>query len=362
MHNKFNNSRVLFVYHEFTYGGASKSLSFWLNALADTGAKVSVVTYKSLKPPHYKIPQNVKVIGPSSITNLPGLRRLNDLFTVAKAALIVRPHVVIGLMSVNSFYGYISGRLSGAKVIVSERGCPTRESGLLIPLKHWAMNRADGAVFQTKGAMAFYSQRLQEKSIVIPNPAIWSISQRDFDNRTAEFLFVGRFELRQKRHDVLLNALKLLVKSKPKVKVNFIGDGPDLDLVKKMTDQFGLAGNINFLGVIDNVPEMLDRYKYFIITSDYEGIPNTLIEAMIAGMACISTDCEPGGARELITAGHDGLLVQRGNAFEIAQAMELLLDDEELSSRLGRNARDIISRYKSEDVASSIINYVSKYI
>jgi GalNAc-alpha-(1->4)-GalNAc-alpha-(1->3)-diNAcBac-PP-undecaprenol alpha-1,4-N-acetyl-D-galactosaminyltransferase len=362
MHNKFNSSRVLFVYHEFTYGGASKSLAFWLNALASTGAEVSVVTYKSLKPPHYKIPHNVKVIGPSSIINLPGLRRLNDIFTVAKAALIVRPHVVIGLMSVNSFYGYIIGRLSGAKVIVSERGCPTREFGWFIHLKHWAMNRADGAVFQTKGAMAFYSQRLQEKSIVIPNPAISSLRHRDFDDRTAEFLFVGRFELRQKRHDVLLNALKILVKDKPNAKVNFIGDGPDLDRVKKMADQFGLSGNTSFLGVIDNVPEILEKYKYFVITSDYEGIPNTLIEAMIAGMACISTDCEPGGAREFINTGHNGLLVQRGNAFEIAQAMDLLLDDEELSNRLGKNARDILYRYKSEDVASKIISYVSNYI
>jgi GalNAc-alpha-(1->4)-GalNAc-alpha-(1->3)-diNAcBac-PP-undecaprenol alpha-1,4-N-acetyl-D-galactosaminyltransferase len=359
MNEKFKSTRVLFVYHEFSYGGASKSLAFWLNVLANAGMQVSVVTYKSIKIPHYEIPDSVKVIGPTSKT-FPSVR-LNDLFTVVKAALSIRPHVMIGLMSVNSFYGYIGGRLSGAKVIVSERGCPSREIGWLVPLKHWAMNQADGAVFQTKGAMSFYSRKLQKKSILIPNPAVTTANRIDFDKRLSEFLFIGRFELRQKRHDVLLNALKILIKKKPSAVVSFFGDGPDLERVKKLADQLGVSHNVQFCGVSSNVPEILERYKYFVITSDYEGIPNTLIEAMLAGMACVSTDCEPGGARELITHGQNGLLVGMGNALEVAQAMERLLDDSEFAQTLGENARDIFRKYVAEDIGQNILNYVAKY-
>jgi len=361
MNKNIDSRRVVFVYHEFTYGGASKSLSFWVNTLTNAGMQVSIITYKSLSTPKYKISDDVKVVGPILNTRKPVLTLVNSLLTVIYAIFRIRPHLVIGLMSVNSFYGFIGARLIGAKVIVSERGCPTRENGILTHLKHLAMNFSDGGIFQTKGAMSFYSQRLQAKSVVIPNPAISSLKQRDFHDRIGEFLFVGRFEVRQKRHDILLNALKILVTDKPDVKVNFIGDGPDFERVKTLVDQLDLNQNVNFMGVISNVPEILEKYKFFVITSDYEGIPNSLIEAMVAGMACITTDCEPGGARELIKCGHNGLLVKRGSVCEVAEAMKRLLDDNKLSLKLGRNARNIVNECDANGVAARILNYVEKF-
>ena len=97
------------------------------------------------------------------------------------------------------------------------------------------------------------------------------------------------------------------------------------------------------------IDQMLDAYM-FVLTSDYEGIPNSLIEAMSLGVPVVATDCTPGGAALLINNKNNGILVPRGSAHEVAKAMTYLLDNPSQAEKYGENARKVIEKYSEEKI------------
>lgn len=354
--------KIMFVHHEFTYGGASKSLAFWLNTLDEAGADLSIVTYKSSKKSLYDLPSNLNIITPINRPDLPILKRIVDLKTVVYAAVKIKPVIIISLMPVNSFYAYIASKFISANVIVSERGCPSEKLGVIDKIRQWTMNHADGAVFQTVGARNYYSKKTQMTSIVLPNPAETSADEVDFKLRKDEIVYVGRFEMKNKRHDVMLNVLQSILEHDSGIILNCFGDGPDLELVKEITEKMGLSDNVHYWGRVDEVQQLLENYKYFIFTSDYEGIPNALIEAMLAGMVCVSTDCKPGGARLIIEDQKNGLLLERGDVQGLSSALLRVMSDQEFSLGLSYEARKIREKFDSANIKAQLIEYTANYI
>ena len=89
------------------------------------------------------------------------------------------------------------------------------------------------------------------------------------------------------------------------------------------------------------MPERLEKASMFVLSSDYEGMPNALMEAMASGLPCVSTDCGGGGARFLVQNGDNGILIPQKDEVALASAMEKILSDESLSAKLGENARKL---------------------
>ena len=90
-----------------------------------------------------------------------------------------------------------------------------------------------------------------------------------------------------------------------------------------------------FEGKKDDILNEIKDSKLFVLTSDNEGIPNALAEAMSIGLPCISTDCTPGGARLLIEDGNNGLLVKKGDSIAISNAIISLIENPALCEKLG---------------------------
>ena len=100
----------------------------------------------------------------------------------------------------------------------------------------------------------------------------------------------------------------------------------------------------------------------FVLSSDYEGMPNALMEAMALGLACISTDCDGGGARELIKHGENGLLVEKGNLKELSNALDRLLAQRELREKLGSSASKFREEYSYENIYSKWLDFINDVI
>lgn len=107
---------------------------------------------------------------------------------------------------------------------------------------------------------------------------------------------------------------------------------------------------------------ILNHYGIFVLSSDYEGMPNSLIEAMAVGIPCISTDCPCGGPKELIVDGQDGVLVGVGNLRQLVNAICMLLNDDTNRCRLGRNAKEVTSRLKSSIICEKWKSFFEKII
>lgn len=96
------------------------------------------------------------------------------------------------------------------------------------------------------------------------------------------------------------------------------------------------------------------------MSSDFEGMPNSLLEAMSLGLPVIATDCPPGGAGEIIDDNVNGILVPVGDDVKMAEAMDKILSDNEFANKLGQNAHKIYKEFESDTVAKDWEDFIYK--
>lgn len=98
------------------------------------------------------------------------------------------------------------------------------------------------------------------------------------------------------------------------------------------------------LGHVKHIAEHLESVSMFVLSSDYEGMPNALIEAMALGLPCVTTDCSGGGAKFLIKDGVNGLLVPVRDVEALANAIDRVLSNTEFAVKISKEAKKIIQR------------------
>jgi glycosyltransferase involved in cell wall biosynthesis len=165
--------------------------------------------------------------------------------------------------------------------------------------------------------------------------ATWRAKEGFADN---DILFgcVARFAP-QKNHMLLLEAFARGPLSDPRAHLILAGGGRDLlEHVKTRANDLGLAGRVHFLGVRTDVPDLLGAMDAFVLSSDYEGNPLSVLEAMAAGLPIVSTAA--GGVPELIDNGKEGFIVPPGDLSGLAESMAFLLRDQKVRQSMGAAA------------------------
>jgi glycosyltransferase involved in cell wall biosynthesis len=183
------------------------------------------------------------------------------------------------------------------------------------------------------------------KTVVVPNPLDLAgaraaareeaghpwLAQTPLAQRNLPVIVAaGRLEP-QKRIDVLLRALAELQAKLP-ARLLVLGDGPQRASLESLATALGLAERVSFLGFQSNPFAFLARAQAFALSSDYEGFPMVLAEAMALGVPAVATDC-PTGPRELLEGGSGGLLVPCGDPVALAAALHQALTDQAGSAR-----------------------------
>ncbi len=337
--------KILLIMHDINYGGAAKMFAFLSNGLCEIGNDVYVYTYEGLEP-NYPLKIDVNYIPAKIIPHNLLFKRLLPFVSVRKTVKMVKPDVVISFLPNANLYSILGTSFTKIPVIITERSDPFNEKGALLEIKRYFFRFADGAVFQTEGARNYYCKRLIDRSVVIPNPVTTCYHPLvSYNNRIDEVVFVARFYIKQKRQDIMVLAFKKVLEKYPNLKLVFCGEGEDIPKIVDMVAKEGITHNVIFEGKVINVRKRIEKAKVFVLTSDYEGIPNALIEAMVSGLPVVSTDCSPGGARLLIEHKKNGLIVPTGDVDSIADAIVFLLDNPEIAEQLGNEAQKIIEKY-----------------
>lgn len=251
----------------------------------------------------------------------------------------IRPTIVLSLPEDVGIYVILA--LLGTKipVIVSERNNPWVMPDVKITrfLRRIAYPFAKGIVFQTEMAKSFFSTGIQKKGIVINNPVdLERIPEKYEGERRKVIVSVGRLAS-QKNFRLLINAFNEFSENFDDYSLVIYGEG---DLRSELEQQIAILGLENKVSLPGATTDVLDRIKdcaMFILSSNYEGMPNVLIEAMCMGMPVISTDCPSGGPRELIKDNFNGCLVPVGNKDKILNAMGKLTDNN-FSKKISNNA------------------------
>ena len=162
-----------------------------------------------------------------------------------------------------------------------------------------------------------------------------------------ELIHVGRF-YPQKNHQAILDALALLKKRGISARVRLFGEGPLMEEIRQKAQALGLAEQVVFEGITDNVFPHLNRADIFVLPSRWEGIPMTVIEAMGTGLPVIASNV--GGLGDMVSPGRSGLLIEPTGQ-DLAQAVEDLVKDPLLRERLGKNAREEAQAFRVEEMA-----------
>ena len=184
---------------------------------------------------------------------------------------------------------------------------------------------ADGCVFQTKEAQEWFPERLQRKSKIIYNAVKEDFYHIERKPNRGEIVTCGRLT-EQKNHAMLIAAFADVVKQYPYATLKIYGEGALRETLQQQINEAGLQDKALLMGATDNVGKALETADLFVLSSDYEGMPNALMEAMAAGVPCISTDCPCGGPRELFGENLKKKLVPCGDANQMALKISEVLD------------------------------------
>ena len=354
---------ILFISNCLSFGGAEKMLCFVAESLAQRGHRVFIVNLRAINnsSDYERTLQGVSVITleKDSCGKNKHIYRIEKIKEIAKAK---KTDVIIGFTAFPNFYATIVGKLLHIPSIMSERGDPNRTIGNSWKDKilTFVINRAKGGVFQTDGAKSFYKKGLQKRAITIPNPIFikGTLPNIPFEERERSIVSVGRLDNEQKRYDVMLDAFKIFLEKNPEYILKLYGRGTDEILIKEWVEQRGLSEKVKFMGLTLQPMQDMAKEGMFLITSDYEGISNSLLEAMAVGLPCVSTDHTPGGARLLIQDHKNGLLAPIGDVNRLAEAMDEFANDSELAKKCGQNARAVVERFSPTKIIDNWENYI----
>ena len=160
-------------------------------------------------------------------------------------------------------------------------------------------------------------------------------------------------------HVFLIKAFADVSKNFPDYKLVIYGDGSRKDEYIKLAESLGVAEKVSFPGYVTDIGGKIADASLFVLSSDYEGMPNALMEAMALGLPCISTDCPCGGPRFLIKDGVNGLLVPVGDREALGEAMRKILDSPFFALSCASNAQDICKTLAPDKIYGEWEKYIT---
>ena len=274
-----------------------------------------------------------------------------------------KPDVLISFMAEPNFRALIATKGLKTKNIISIRNDPNKEYGnfLFRFLAKRLYRKADGVVFQTEDAKNWFSQKIQRKSKVIYNQVDERFFSENFQGKRKDIVSVGRLTA-QKNQKILIEAFALIA---DKIEDNLIiyGEGNLRNELEELIKQKGLQNRVFLPGMIQNVPETIKGVKVFVLPSDYEGMPNALMEAMALGLPCISTDCPCGGPRMLIQNGNNGVLVPVNDVASLSEAIYKIVSmKKEEREKFGEKAKETAKNFAPNVVFEQWESFVKTVI
>ena len=348
-----DDMKVCFCIGKLTFSGAENVIRYVTGELIKRGYDVSVILTEEL-PKEEDLIEGLTVEG--AIIREGGFRNaIRRIKAIRKALKKLRPDMFIIFNYTMAFTAIPACVfLRKMKVAVCERNDPTAvpKSKNRKKARDFLFRLADVCVSQTE-EIAAYFKKIVKNNVVIPNPIREKAEMcPDVCVRNKVFATVARLDDYQKNQTMMIRAFSKVVKDYPDYELHFLGGGPDFEKYKALISELGAENNIKLLGNVKHPLEYIKNCRGFLLSSNYEGMPNALMEAMSIGLPCISTDCLGGGAAALIADGESGFLVERGNEEAFANRIRELIRDDDLCRRLGKEAYKINDTLNGERIVS----------
>lgn len=328
--------KIIFVTGSLEQGGAERVISILSNKLL-INYDVSIVCY-------YNRPHFFTIAPEVNIYNLEKNSSYNNVFSKAvclrKFLLSQKNCVVVAFMLPYYVFTVLSLLGTKIKIVASERTDPRRHSFFRKILSRLCLYRVKALIVQTETAKSYYPLNIQVKTTVIYNPLSDDIKSIFYKSNTGNVNIVtmSRF-VKDKNLQLLIHAFRNLCDSFNNITLTMYGNGPLKDELQKLVRHLNLQDCVFFPGYTLNASEALSEADIYVCSSNYEGLPNSLIEAMSCGIPSVST--RVAGAVDLIADGVNGLLVDIDDLNALTVQLSLLCSNDSLRTKLGKEASKI---------------------
>ena len=200
--------------------------------------------------------------------------------------------------------------------------------------------KATAVVFQTEGAKRYFSKDIQDKGYVIGNPLTENLPRWREEGHNKIIITACRLD-KQKNVQLLIRAFSRFLIVHSEYKLQICGKGPLEQKLKELCTELDISNNVEFLGFRKDVHELMTKAEMFVLSSNYEGISNSMLEALAIGIPTVCTDTPPGGAAQYIKNGENGILIPVGDEKSLLNAMEKISENKMLRKKYSNNATKI---------------------
>ncbi len=343
----FSSTKICFIAGTLRQGGAERQLFHILNALRRNGALPRVLCLEQAGFWEDRIRQlgvPVTWIGQSSSRLLRVMKILRELWSE-------RPHFIQSQHFFTNSYAAVSARMLGSGSIGALRSNGAMEAQDCGRLGGWLNLRTPELLAANSSAALRYALergRLPNRLFLLPS-VVDTAQIKPAPGPapgTLRLLAVGRL-VQAKRFDRFLTVLARLRKQFDEdVKGILVGEGPLRPELEAQAAQLGLTPSVmEFRGAAAEIAPFYSQADILVMTSDYEGTPNVLLEGMAAGLPIVSS--RVGGVPEVLHSGENGITVASEDLDGLQRALTDLISNPQLRQRLGKNARAYVERHHS---------------
>jgi len=354
--------KIVFLIPSLEAGGAERVITLLANYWVEKGYSIQIITLSDPnKSSFYPLSNSIQLLQTGTKKQLSGLRKLLSL---GKQWNIIRrevnkskPTALIAFLDISIFLSLILKPFINTKVIVSERNNPyLNETNLLLKeTNDFLYKYTDKLVLQTEGIAKTYSQKLQNKIVIIPNPVVplnSSLSNNSEPTKLPDANYIvamGRLKY-QKGFDVLIKAFAAVKEELTNWSLIIIGEGEERNYLQELCKLTNVDKKVHLIGRVKSPENILAYAKLFVLPSRFEGFPNALCEAMSMGLPCIATKCKFGPS-EIITDQYNGLLVEVDQVESLSEKLVTLASSEAFRSKLGTEAKKITNTFAIQKIA-----------
>lgn len=338
--------KVMFIIPRMVGGGAERVISVLANEFVNRHIDVKVLMTAG-DDMAYKLEERIEVIQIGGRTGGSLWKRIERIVRMRRVFRQNRDYILAAFEPTTAFFTCLAKAGLRMKLISSERNDPESFSNKKV--RELAFLCSDKIVFQTEAAMHCFQEKIQKKGVVIANPITENLPEVYAGSRKHTVVAAGRLE-EQKNHVSLFNAFQKFLLKYPDYVLHLYGEGSLEHELKDLAIKLGISDYVVFEGFHRDILSEIKDAGMYVLSSDYEGISNSLLEAMGLGMPVISTDCPCGGSRMCIQDGINGLLVPIKNSDALCSAMEKMAGEEELAAQMGKEAAKVRERFSLQSI------------
>lgn len=343
--------KIVFVLPDMPGGGSERVVALLANEYVKRGFQVSVLLFAGNRVA-YPLDERIEIYIAGKASGGNPFIQISRLFRMRKFYKKNKNCYIFSFCVRGSIFTVIAAAGIPHRFLVSERNDPTRMSGQ--KLRDWSYRRAEKIILQTDDMKRCFTKDIQDKSAVIPNPVSGDMPEPFQGERRKRIVSVGRLQP-QKNHKLLLDAFALFHKKYEDYELHIFGIGELEEELKCRARELHIEDYVTFRGFCSNVQHEIWDSAMFVLSSDYEGISNSMIEALSMGVPVISTDCPVGGSRTYIEDGINGILTPVGDAKALSDAMLRLASDPELARKFSVNGAKIKEQYSLDKIADRFL-------